>query len=276
VLKSSLSLPQSGFQPSPTLLLGPAPPPLCLCQLGPARQPPSSSNRSPPPRLRLRACDAESASATSAHDPRLLSKYPTQLLNRAPSHSATPSHPTLRLGAELALERRRRRPCSRTRNAACRRCILTTPPLHGRPGRHDEPVNSRSKATEYGERTRDAGPNLPEEIWCHIHSLMPMEDSARAACVSRTFLHSWRHHPYLILNNETLGLKWNACGKDSEKHSVAGVKTLKLDVSDCCDLNDCYLNDWLHIAITPRTESVTLELPSRHKEELYNFPCSLL
>ncbi|WVZ77417.1 hypothetical protein U9M48_025283, partial [Paspalum notatum var. saurae] len=140
----------------------------------------------------------------------------------------------------------------------------------------NEPVNSRSKATEYGERTRDAGPNLPEEIWCHIHSLMPMEDSARAACVSRTFLHSWRHHPYLILNNETLGLKWNACGKDSEKHSVAGVKTLKLDVSDCCDLNDCYLNDWLHIAITPRTESVTLELPSRHKEELYNFPCSLL
>uniref|UniRef100_K3YYE2 At1g61320/AtMIF1 LRR domain-containing protein n=1 Tax=Setaria italica TaxID=4555 RepID=K3YYE2_SETIT len=125
------------------------------------------------------------------------------------------------------------------------------------------------------------------EIWFHIHSLMPMEDSARAACVSRTFLRSWRHHPYLILSKETLGLKPNASGKGDvwafttkmdlilKNHSSAGVKTLELDVCECRDLNPCYLNDWLQIAITPRIESLTLVLPSKYEEE-YNFPCSLL
>ncbi|CAO2045007.1 unnamed protein product [Urochloa humidicola] len=146
-------------------------------------------------------------------------------------------------------------------------------------------ITSRSKATKDGRRLRDSLPNLPEEIWYHIHSLMPMEDSARAACVSRTFLRSWRHHPYLILSNGTLGLKQNASGKGDvwafttkidqilKKHSGAGVKTLELDVSECRDLNPCYLSDWLQIAITPKIESLTLELPY---EEEYNFPCSLL
>ncbi|CAL5023282.1 unnamed protein product [Urochloa decumbens] len=116
---------------------------------------------------------------------------------------------------------------------------------------------------------------------------MPMEDSARTACVSRTFLRSWRHHPYLILSNRTLGLKQNASGKGDvwafttkidqilKNHSAAGVKTLELDVFECRDLNACYLSDWLQIAITPKIESLTLELPSKYEEE-YNFPCSLL
>lgn len=127
---------------------------------------------------------------------------------------------------------------------------------------------------------------LVQEIWFHIHSLLPMEDSARASCVSRTFLRSWRHHPYLILSKKTLGLKPNASGKGDvwafttkmdqilRNHSGTGVKTLELKVSECRDLNPCYLNDWLQIAITPRIESLTLVLPSKYEE--YNFPCPLL
>ncbi|EMS45659.1 hypothetical protein TRIUR3_29613 [Triticum urartu] len=64
-----------------------------------------------------------------------------------------------------------------------------------------------------GKRLRDSVSNLPQDIWCHIHSLMPMQDSARSACVSHAFLDSWRHHPNLILNKKTLGLERNACGK---------------------------------------------------------------
>jgi hypothetical protein len=36
-----------------------------------------------------------------------------------------------------------------------------------------------------------------QDIWRHIHSLMPMRDAAQAACVSHAFLRSWRCHPNL-------------------------------------------------------------------------------
>ena len=84
----------------------------------------------------------------------------------------------------------------------------------------------------------------------YIHSLMPMEDSARAACVSRAFLHSWRQHPYLILTKETLGLEQNAHGKGDawaftskidqilKNHSYTGVKRLALDIFDSHSLRD--------------------------------------
>ncbi|CAN6316686.1 unnamed protein product [Urochloa humidicola] len=48
---------------------------------------------------------------------------------------------------------------------------------------------------------------LPEDILAHIHSLMPMRDAARAACVSRVFLRSWRCYPKLDFDMETLGLE---------------------------------------------------------------------
>ena len=38
-----------------------------------------------------------------------------------------------------------------------------------------------------------------------IHSLMPMREAARAACASRAFLHSWRYHPNLIFDKDTIG-----------------------------------------------------------------------
>ncbi|CAO2043990.1 unnamed protein product [Urochloa humidicola] len=57
-----------------------------------------------------------------------------------------------------------------------------------------------------GESSGYSGPKLPEDIWCHIHSLMPLRDSARSACVSCTFLYSWRCHPKLTFTEEALGL----------------------------------------------------------------------
>ncbi|KQK08696.1 uncharacterized protein LOC100840517 isoform X1 [Brachypodium distachyon] len=140
----------------------------------------------------------------------------------------------------------------------------------------------------WGKRLRDSGLNLPEDIWCHIHSLIPMEDSARSACVSQAFLHSWRRHPNLIFTPETLGFKRDACRKDDitraftskvdrilKNHSGTGVKILELDIFDCRDLDICYLNNWLQIAITPGIEKLTLSLPSKCTEG-YAFPCSLV
>lgn len=34
-----------------------------------------------------------------------------------------------------------------------------------------------------------------QDIWCHIHSLMPIQDAARAACVSQTFFNSFLEMP---------------------------------------------------------------------------------
>uniref|UniRef100_A0A8I6Y854 At1g61320/AtMIF1 LRR domain-containing protein n=2 Tax=Hordeum vulgare subsp. vulgare TaxID=112509 RepID=A0A8I6Y854_HORVV len=127
---------------------------------------------------------------------------------------------------------------------------------------------------------------LLQDIWCHIHSLMPMQDSARSACVSHAFLDSWRHHPNLILNKETLGR--NACGKGDiartliskvdqilKKHSRTAMKILKLDIFDCHDVDISDLNNWLQIAIIPGIEKLVLSLPSGY-QEVYTFPCSLL
>ncbi|KAF8769685.1 hypothetical protein HU200_006290 [Digitaria exilis] len=87
---------------------------------------------------------------------------------------------------------------------------------------------------------------LVQDIWCHIHSLLPIQESARAASVSRVFLRSWRSRPNLILTKETLCLKQNTCGEGDtaralaenidqilKTHSGTGVKTLELDVFDC-------------------------------------------
>lgn len=129
---------------------------------------------------------------------------------------------------------------------------------------------------------------LLQDIWCNIHSLMPMQDSARSACVSHAFLNSWRHHPNLILNKETLGLERNACGKGDiaraftskvdqilKNHSRTATKILKLDIFGCRDFDISYLNNWLEIAITAGIEKLVLFLPSGY-QEVYTFPCSLL
>lgn len=40
------------------------------------------------------------------------------------------------------------------------------------------------------KRTRCSIPALPEDIWRHLHSLLPLRDAARAACLSHAFLRS--------------------------------------------------------------------------------------
>nr|TKW37357.1 hypothetical protein SEVIR_1G041800v2 [Setaria viridis] len=114
------------------------------------------------------------------------------------------------------------------------------------------------------------------------------KDSARAASVSRTFLRSWRCRPNLILTKETLCLKEYVSGEGDiaralthkidqilKNHSGTGVKTLELDLSECCDLDACYLNNWLQVAITPVIENFTFSPSSKCQEE-YSLPRSLL
>ncbi|KAJ1289189.1 hypothetical protein BS78_02G145400 [Paspalum vaginatum] len=139
-----------------------------------------------------------------------------------------------------------------------------------------------------GERPTYLGPNLPEDIWCHIHSLMPLQDAAQSASISHTFLRSWRCHPYLNFTEETLCSKQNASRKGYtarrfimtvdqilKNHSGIGVKTLKLSFPYYCEVDACHLNRWLQIAITPGIEEVTLFLPTNYKKKC-SFPCSLL
>ncbi|VAH81833.1 unnamed protein product [Triticum turgidum subsp. durum] len=133
-----------------------------------------------------------------------------------------------------------------------------------------------------GDTSTSSGPDLPEDIWCLVHSLMPLCDSAHSACVSRTFLRSWRCHPKLIFTEETLGLKQTEARDFTSRvnqilknHSDTGVKILKFVIDDHNNVNTCHLNSWLQKAVTPGIEKITLFLPWRSREE-YNFPCSIL
>ncbi|KAL5673007.1 hypothetical protein ACJX0J_017313, partial [Zea mays] len=110
------------------------------------------------------------------------------------------------------------------------------------------------------------------DIWSHVHSLMPMRDAGRAACLSRAFLRSWRRHPNLIFNKDTIGMKKNSYGENFHhkisrilrNHSGISLKTFKLD----------YSGIWLQAALNPGIEELTLWL--FHTRRIYEFPCSLL
>ncbi|XP_047050431.1 uncharacterized protein LOC124655607 isoform X2 [Lolium rigidum] len=126
-----------------------------------------------------------------------------------------------------------------------------------------------------------SGPELPEDIWCHIHSLMLLRDAARAACVSRAFFRSWRSHPHLMFDILNIGCPGIGRGFTSrvdpilKNHSGNGLKTLKLDFTDSYDAkaSSC-IDSWLRIVITAGIEELSLKMFSRKGE--YNFPCSLL
>ncbi|XBH70976.1 hypothetical protein VPH35_098526 [Triticum aestivum] len=153
-----------------------------------------------------------------------------------------------------------------------------------RKGSHDD--NSRSD-----KKLRYSGPSLPEAVWHHIHSLLPLRDAAHVACMSHSFRRSWRCFPNLNLTRETLGLKGGVDGISSKialdlakrtdhilkNHSGVGVKALKLEIrefpffSTSCD----DLNRWLGIAVRPGIEELYLQLHSSHAD-VYNFPCTLL
>lgn len=126
-------------------------------------------------------------------------------------------------------------------------------------------------------------PRLPEDIWCHIHSLMPMRSAARAACVSRAFLRSWRCHPNLTFSVKTLrsnkkeyendDIARDFCSKVDQilkRHSGVGVK--KLNIQMLGGYNG-YVDSWLQIIdVRSGIEELSLSMPRRAK---YNVPCSL-
>ena len=124
-----------------------------------------------------------------------------------------------------------------------------------------------------------------QDILGHIHCLMPMREAARAACVSRAFLRSWRGRPNLIFNEDMIGLKPSACRVNFcreidtilRNHSGIGVKIFKLDCSYIWEVDDIsrYLDIWLQVAVKPGIEELTLMVRST-KTHQYNFPCSLL
>lgn len=139
---------------------------------------------------------------------------------------------------------------------------------------------------------RYSGPDLPEDIWCDIHALLPLPDAARAGCVSHEFLRSWRCHPNLTFSQETLGVKLTFSekirGSDTlawkftkivdqimKKHAGIGVKTFKLEYCGS-RIYTRHLKSWLQIAVNPGLEELVLLLPVVHDAKYYNFPCSLL
>ncbi|CAL5054565.1 unnamed protein product [Urochloa decumbens] len=153
----------------------------------------------------------------------------------------------------------------------------------GSPCQKDEDDNSLG-----GQIQGCSGSKLPKDIWCYIHSLMPMRDAAQVACVSWDFVRSWRCHPNLHFSEKTLGLKKNACQMDGQadfnsivdtilkNHSGVGVKAFKftvpsLYIKDYRNLD--HLDSWLHTAVKPGIEELGLTLTI---DGHYNFPCSLL
>ncbi|XBI89578.1 hypothetical protein VPH35_027365 [Triticum aestivum] len=121
--------------------------------------------------------------------------------------------------------------------------------------------------------------SLPEDIIWKIHALMPIQDAARAACLSHDFLHSWRCYPKLIFDMRALGKQTrdfiNIVDHIMRNHSGVGVKTFKLQTRDEFTVHPSYLDRWLQVAITPGIKEFTLGLPINSKLK-YNFPGSLL
>ncbi|CAL5012658.1 unnamed protein product [Urochloa decumbens] len=116
---------------------------------------------------------------------------------------------------------------------------------------------------------------FPEDVLHHIYSLVPLRDAARAACVSRMFLRSWRRFPNLTFNWEAFGLNLdegplyeraqkfaNGIHRILENHSGTGVKTLNLQVRPCGDVITAnHLDFWLRAAVKSGIIELALDLP---------------
>ncbi|KAF8768793.1 hypothetical protein HU200_007353 [Digitaria exilis] len=105
---------------------------------------------------------------------------------------------------------------------------------------------------------------------------MPMDAAARAACLSHTFLSSWRCYPKLTLTRKALCPKTHGGNLSSridsilQNHSGNGLKILNLQLCQE-DSSFPYIDSWLQVAVKPGIEELTLFL---YKE--YKFPSSLL
>ncbi|CAM0952015.1 unnamed protein product [Alopecurus aequalis] len=147
----------------------------------------------------------------------------------------------------------------------------------------------QESGSEGEDRTTSAGPELPEDIWYHIHSLLPLRDAARASRVCHAFLCSWKCHPNLTFSKSTMGLNSRRLTLNTKKsrifidrvdqiminHSGIGVKRFKLDY-DGSYFDTSKLTSWLQIAVTPGIEELEISVCLPRKQEHYNFPCSLL
>ncbi|XBI82029.1 hypothetical protein VPH35_090812 [Triticum aestivum] len=126
-----------------------------------------------------------------------------------------------------------------------------------------------------------------QDIWCHIYSLLPMRDAARAACVSHAFKRTWRCYPNLAFNMITLGIDIESCGEDGiarnftnkvdhilKNRPCIATKTLEI-VFRYYNAKVCNIDSWFQAAVTPGIEELTIELSSK-SGRYYNFPWSLL
>uniref|UniRef100_A0A0E0E8R0 Uncharacterized protein n=1 Tax=Oryza meridionalis TaxID=40149 RepID=A0A0E0E8R0_9ORYZ len=135
-------------------------------------------------------------------------------------------------------------------------------------------------------RTRSKLPSidrvLPLEIWCHIYSLMAFKDAARAACVSRAFHRSWQCHPNLIFCIGILGSDFiNKFGRIVKNHSGIGIKSVNFEYDSSYNTRrgtsiSHHFDSWLHIAITPWIEKLSLRLSHYSYNVEYNLPCTIL
>lgn len=120
---------------------------------------------------------------------------------------------------------------------------------------------------------------LPEDILWKIHALMPMQDAARAACLSRSFHHSWRCYPKLIFDMRALRKQTrdfiNRVDHIMQNHSGVGVEIFKLQTRNDFSVHPSYLDRWLQVAVTPGIKEFVLGLPIGNKMK-YNLPGSLL
>ncbi|XBI59062.1 hypothetical protein VPH35_040198 [Triticum aestivum] len=174
--------------------------------------------------------------------------------------------------------------------------LFHTPPPPARRGRRASSAETKAQPCGEGDICQDAPKTrqdfeldkLPEDMLHHIHSLMPIQDAGRAACVSRRFLRSWRCYSSLKLNIQTLGLTGdksegsemyfiNKVDKILNNYSDKGmkVKTLKLDLGPCSSVSASYLDRWLKTAVKSGTKELRLWLSPSMKEK-YCFPCSVL
>ena len=121
-------------------------------------------------------------------------------------------------------------------------------------------------------------PCLPmQDILHHIHSLMPLRDAARAACLSHAFLHSWRCYHNLTFNKDAL--RPEACTYNGDftdavdcimrNHSGIDVKILELE--PFC-IAYCNLNSWLQVAVKPGMKNSPLGY-GLHSGKNTSFPC---
>ncbi|EAZ09676.1 hypothetical protein OsI_31959 [Oryza sativa Indica Group] len=136
--------------------------------------------------------------------------------------------------------------------------------------------------SEGNKKTRYSRLDLPEEIWCHIHSLMAFKDAARATCVSRAFHRSWQCHPNLIFCIGILGSNFiNKFDRIVKKHSGIGIKSVNFEYDSSYNTRRStsishHFDSWLHIAITPWIEKLSLRLSHYSYNVEYNLPCTIL